>query len=103
MGYKSGDTLLDVARWYGLTAKEVADANHGIDWWLPPAGKEIDLPTERILPEGPRVGIVLNIPEMRLYYYYAPGAEKRGKHGRITPRRLARGSGLLISGGPGPL
>ena len=65
-----GDTLLDVGRWYGLSAKEVSDANNHLDWWLPPAGKEIVLPTEHILPEGPRTGIVLNIPEMRLYYFY---------------------------------
>jgi L,D-transpeptidase ErfK/SrfK len=67
-----GDTLLDVGRWYGLSAKEVSDANNRLDWWSPPAGKEIVLPTEHILPEGPRVGVVLNIPEMRLYYFYPP-------------------------------
>jgi L,D-transpeptidase ErfK/SrfK len=33
-------------------------------------GKEIVLPTEHILPEAPHVGVVLNIPEMRLYYFY---------------------------------
>ncbi|MBV8357070.1 MAG: L,D-transpeptidase family protein [Deltaproteobacteria bacterium] len=65
-----GDTLLDVGRWYGLSAKEVSDANNHLDWWSPPAGKEILLPTEHILPDAPRVGIVLNIPEMRLYYFY---------------------------------
>jgi L,D-transpeptidase ErfK/SrfK len=67
-----GDTLLDVGRWYGLSAKEVSDANNHLDWWSPPAGKEVVLPTEHILPEGPRVGVVLNIPEMRLYYFYPP-------------------------------
>jgi len=89
---KPGDTLLDVGRWYGLTAKEISDANHRVDWWLPPAGKEIDLPTERILPEGPRVGIVLNIPEMRLYYYY-PGPEvgRHGKKGKLTPASYETG------------
>jgi L,D-transpeptidase ErfK/SrfK len=65
-----GDTLLDVGRWYGLSAKEVSDANNHLDWWSPPAGKELVLPTEHILPEAPRVGVVLNIPEMRLYYFY---------------------------------
>jgi L,D-transpeptidase ErfK/SrfK len=69
---QKGDTLLDVGRWFGLSAKEVSDANNHLDWWAPPVGKEIILPTEHILPEGPRVGIVLNIPEMRLYYYYPP-------------------------------
>jgi L,D-transpeptidase ErfK/SrfK len=76
-----GDTLLDVGRWYGLSAKEVSDANNHLDWWAPPVGKEIVLPTEHILPEGPRIGVVLNIPEMRLFYFYpAPTAVRhRGK------------------------
>jgi len=76
-----GDSLLDVGRWYGLSAKEVSDANNHLDWWSPPPGKEIVLPTEHILPEAPRVGVVLNIPEMRLYYYYpSPTAVRhRGK------------------------
>jgi L,D-transpeptidase ErfK/SrfK len=81
-----GDTLLDVGRWYGLSAKEVSDANGHLDWWSPPAGKEIVLPTEHILPEGPRVGVVLNIPEMRLYYFYpSPSAVRhRGKLRRVS-------------------
>jgi L,D-transpeptidase ErfK/SrfK len=57
-----GDTLLDIGRWFGLSAKEVSDANHHMDWWLPPAGQEIILPTEHILPTGPRSGITMNIP-----------------------------------------
>jgi L,D-transpeptidase ErfK/SrfK len=78
---RPGDTLLDVGRWYGLSAKEVSDANNHLDWWSPPAGKAIVLPTEHILPEGRRVGVVLNIPEMRLYYFYpSPTAVRhRGK------------------------
>src|SRR5579863_2276227 len=67
-----GDTLLDIGRWYGLSAREISDANGHLDWWAPPAGREIILPTERILPEGPRSGIVMNIPEMRIYYFYPP-------------------------------
>jgi L,D-transpeptidase ErfK/SrfK len=84
-----GDTLLDVGRWYGLSAKEVSDANNHLDWWSPPAGKEIVLPTEHILPEGPRVGIILDIPEMRLYYFYpSPSAVRhRGKLRRISLSR----------------
>jgi L,D-transpeptidase ErfK/SrfK len=81
---RKGDTLLDVGRWYGLSAKEISDANGHIDWWLPPVGKEIILPTERILPEGPRVGIVLNIPEMRLYYFYPSGSARHKRKGKLT-------------------
>ena len=36
---EQGDTLLDVGRWYGVTAKEISDANGGIDWWKPPVGR----------------------------------------------------------------
>jgi L,D-transpeptidase ErfK/SrfK len=64
-----GDTLLDVGRWFGLSGAEVSDANNHLDWWLPPVGKKIVLPTEHILPDGPRTGIVVNVPEFRLYYY----------------------------------
>jgi L,D-transpeptidase ErfK/SrfK len=42
--------------------------------WLPGAGTDIMLPGRRILPPGPREGIVVNLPEHRLYYY--PKAKK---------------------------
>jgi L,D-transpeptidase ErfK/SrfK len=67
---QKGDTLLDVGRWFGVTAVEISNANGKIDWWSPPVGRQIILPDEHILPSGPHVGIVLNIPEMRIYYYY---------------------------------
>ena len=67
---RQGDTLLDVARWYGLSPTEISNANNHMDWWSPPVGKTIIIPTEHILPSTPHAGIVLNIPEMRLYYYY---------------------------------
>jgi L,D-transpeptidase ErfK/SrfK len=44
--------------------------------WLPGAGRRIVLPGRRILPPGPREGIVVNLPEHRLYYYPKP----RNKH-----------------------
>src|SRR6202040_99388 len=47
---QKGDTLLDVGRWFGVTAKEISNANGGIDWWAPPAGRTIILPDEHILP-----------------------------------------------------
>jgi L,D-transpeptidase ErfK/SrfK len=78
---RKGETLLDIARRYGLTATEVSDANHKLDWWQPPVGRTIIIPTEWIIPPGPRQGIVLNIPEMRLYYF--PGRIV-GPHGKKT-------------------
>jgi L,D-transpeptidase ErfK/SrfK len=82
---KKGDTLLDVGRWYGLSAKEISEANGNIDWWTPPVGRTIILPTEHILPAAPRNGIVLNIPEMRLYYYYPSVIRWRRKGAHLHP------------------
>ncbi len=83
---QKGDTLLDVGRWFGVTAKEISDANGHIDWWLPPAGRVVVLPTAHILPAGPHSGIVLNVPEMRLYYYYPPPVRlRRRKHSKLAP------------------
>ncbi len=66
-GYE--DTLPDIARANGLGHLEIKLANPDVDTWLPGQGKEIVLPTLFVLPDAPRDGIILNIPEMRLYYF----------------------------------
>lgn len=66
------DTLLDVARRHGLGYEEILNANPGVDPWLPGVGTPIALPKRRLLPMAPRVGIVINLPEHRLYYYPPP-------------------------------
>jgi len=66
------DTLLDIARRNSLGYYEIIRANPGVDMWLPGEGKDIMLPGRRILPPGPREGIVVNLPEHRLYYYPKP-------------------------------
>jgi len=71
------DTLLDIARRYSLGYEEIIRANPGVDMWLPGEGTQILLPGRRILPPGPREGLVVNLPEHRLYYY--PKARK-GQH-----------------------
>lgn len=63
------DTLLDIARSYDLGYDEIAKANPGVDPWLPKPGTRILLPTRFILPKGTRQGIVLNVAEMRLYFF----------------------------------
>ncbi|MCI0591489.1 MAG: L,D-transpeptidase family protein [Gammaproteobacteria bacterium] len=63
------DTLLDIARDYNQGYNAIRQANPGVDTWLPGEGKEVVLPSYYILPKAPREGIVLNMPEMRLYYY----------------------------------
>src|ERR1700756_235090 len=69
------DTLLDIARRNSLGYYEIIRANPGVDMWLPGAGTDIVVPGRHILPPGPREGIVVNLPEHRLYYFPKP---KRG-------------------------
>lgn len=63
------DTLIDIARRHSLGYDEIVHANPGVDRWAPGEGTPIVLPTRYILPDAPREGIVLNIAELRLYYY----------------------------------
>lgn len=69
------DTLYDLARKYSLGSEELIRVNPGIDPWLPGAGKTIIVPGRHILPPGPREGIVVNLPEHRLYYYPKPNRD----------------------------
>ncbi len=69
------DTLLDIARRHSLGYEEIVHANPGVDRWLPGQGTPIILPTRFILPDAPREGIVLNLSEMRLYYYPPAGTD----------------------------
>jgi len=66
---REGDTLLDLARLHGLGFEEIVAANPGIDPWLPPPGAQVVLPTAFVLPCCRYQGLVLNIPEMRLWYF----------------------------------
>jgi len=68
------ESLLDIARNYDIGQNEIRLANPGMSRWTPPEEGEVLIPKRFILPDAPRSGIVLNIPEMRLYYY--PGKEK---------------------------
>jgi L,D-transpeptidase ErfK/SrfK len=66
------DTLVDIARRHGLGYHDIVGANRGVNVWVPGEGTEVVLPTRFVLPPGPRQGIVLNLPEYRLYYYPEP-------------------------------
>jgi L,D-transpeptidase ErfK/SrfK len=63
------DTLIDIAREHGLGYEEILNANPGVDPWLPGAGVPIELAKHRVLPMAERSGIVINLPEHRLYYF----------------------------------
>ncbi len=74
------DTLFDVARRNGVGYDEILAANPGVDPWMPGEGTEILIPARYILPDAPREGIVVNLPEHRMYYY--PPAKQGEPHDR---------------------
>lgn len=91
------DTLHDIACRYNIGVEEIFMANDpaNIDHWAPGEGTRITVPQRFILPNAPRAGIVVNIPEMRLYFYpvrYAPVVRKappapktKGNKGKAAP------------------
>lgn len=63
------DTLSDIARRFNLGYEEIVSANPHVDPWLPKAGTKIVIPTQFVLPDAPRQGIVINLAAMRLFYF----------------------------------
>jgi L,D-transpeptidase ErfK/SrfK len=88
---KAGDTLMDIMRRHNLGFDEILAANPGFDVWTPAEGTEVVLPTAHILPDAPREGMVLNLPEHRLYFFPPNGGKPEsyaigiGTEGNKTP------------------
>lgn len=73
---RAEDTFPDIARRYNVGFNDLVLANPDVDPWVPKEGTEVVVPTFFVLPAAPRDGLVLNLPEMRLYYFPKP---KRGE------------------------
>jgi L,D-transpeptidase ErfK/SrfK len=85
------DTLLDVARSNDLGYTELMIVNPGVNPWVPGQDRRIIVPGFYLLPDGPRRGIVLNLPEQRVFYF-PPGGNRvetypigAGVEGWVTP------------------
>ncbi|MCG3202859.1 MAG: putative L,D-transpeptidase ErfK/SrfK [Gammaproteobacteria bacterium] len=60
---------VDVAMAYDQGYQELKIANPGVDMIAHNTFAEVVVPSQYVLPDSPREGIVINVPEMRLYYY----------------------------------
>lgn len=97
------DTLSDIARRFNLGYEEIVRANPGVDPWLPGEGREIVLPTQFVLPDAPREGLVINLAQLRMFYFpKAKEGERRkvithpigiGKVGWQTPQGTTKVTG----------
>lgn len=64
-------TLVDIARQHNIGYEEIRMANPGVSLWVPGKGTEVTIPSRYLLPDAPRKGIIINLSELRLYYYPA--------------------------------
>lgn len=73
---QTGDTLVTIAKQYdvGYNAIEMANAHLDLNKSFP-SGTSLQIPTKHLLPNQPRQGIVINLPEMRMYYFLANSQE----------------------------
>ncbi len=84
--------LESFAAQYGQGLSNMLEANPGVDVYLPRSGSTLTIPQQLILPDTVREGIVINVAEMRLYYYPPLGNSVEvlpigiGQAGRETPR-----------------
>lgn len=91
MHTKYEDTFVHIAFDNDLGYVEMRAANPYVDPWVPGANKEIILPKRHLLPDAPREGIVINLPEQRLYFFPKDGSAPvthpigSGREGLNTP------------------
>lgn len=69
---KYEDTLVHIGRDYDVGFVEMRAANPHLDPWIPGAGAKVMVPTMHLLPDAPHDAVVINLAEMRLYYYTSP-------------------------------
>lgn len=92
---EKGDYFQMLAEKYGVGFLALMAANPGVDPFLPLEGEQLTIPTEMLLPFAKREGIVVNLSELRLYYF--PPNENSvhvfpvgiGRQGLATPKTVS--------------
>lgn len=91
-----GKSLESIAAKFNTGILLLLEANNTVDPRLPKAGSTVIIPSQMLLPDTPREGIVVNLAELRLYYY-PPGQNRVdvypigiGQLGRETPVMVTR-------------
>jgi len=91
-----GDTVVSIMQQYNLGVNAVEDANPQVNFgYALRSGIHLTIPSAFLLPPLPRKGIVINLAEMRMYYYPGNGVVKTypigiGKVGKTIPLAMTR-------------
>lgn len=92
---EQGDYFQSIAEYHDVGFLALMAANQSVDPFLPTVGSTITIPRQMLLPFAQRKGIVINLAELRLYYF--PPNEKIvyvfpvgiGRQGLSTPRTIS--------------
>ncbi|WP_252738847.1 L,D-transpeptidase family protein [Colwellia sp. D2M02] len=86
-----GDYFQQIAEQYNVGFLALMAANPNVDPFLPPVNSQVTIPKAMLIPPIRRVGIVINLPELRLYYFSPDNKTVRvfpvgiGREGLETP------------------
>ena len=67
---KEGDNFLNLAQTYRIGFDELVDANPDVDPWIPEQDQTIVIPSQFVLPNVKREGVVINLAELRIYHFH---------------------------------
>ena len=70
------DTFSDIALGENQGFNELRLANPDVDAWLPGDGTQVVIPSRHVLPDVAQEGIVINVPEMRLFFFPKVAADE---------------------------
>ncbi|GIU17341.1 L,D-transpeptidase family protein [Shewanella sp. MBTL60-007] len=93
---QKGDYFQTISKQYNIGILELMQSNPGVDPFLPTPGTSLLIPTQMLLPDVPHKGVVINLAELRLYYFPKGGKEVHvfpvgiGRVGRETPEMVTR-------------
>jgi len=69
---QENESLIEIARKFNIGFNEIVAANPSLDPFVPEEGIPVKIPKSWILPEIEQYsGIVINLSEMRLYYFFS--------------------------------
>ena len=66
---EQGDYFQAIAEYHNVGFLALMAANQGVDPFLPPVGALLNIPKQMLLPFAEHKGIVINLSELRLYYF----------------------------------
>ncbi|EOA6547264.1 L,D-transpeptidase family protein [Vibrio vulnificus] len=91
---EKGETMANIAKQYDVGFLALMAANKGVDPFLPQEGYVLSIPSEMVLPPVEYQGIVINLAELRLYYFEPELGKVHvfpvgiGRVGRDTPEMV---------------